>query len=70
LQEDDTMSHESETTTEGDPPIIRREDGSIDSEFYADRARRLRNTCLADAIGAAWATGWHSQLLHRARGKG
>jgi len=37
------MCREATRTTETSEPILRRPDGSIDTDFYEDRARRLRN---------------------------
>jgi hypothetical protein len=50
-------------------PIIRREDGSIDTDFYVNRARRLRNIRIADALCAIVAARFvrHRAARFRAR---
>jgi hypothetical protein len=64
------MKREPDQTAETDAPILRRADGTINTEFYADRARGLRNTCIAKALGAAATTRWWRRLAGEQAAKG
>lgn len=44
------MRQDPDRPMQSEVPILRRADGSIETDVYLDRARRLRNICLADAL--------------------